>query len=379
VPGSRTRTLVAAAVVLAAAGGAVAAAEVAQAGPQARAAAARPTGPAPATRPVTAVADRASRVVPVAPLRRLTPPDLLVVARHPVGPRRVRQLRHRAGISAVTTADLGVVHVGRRLLHAVGVDPGAVRGFTPTLSARSDALWASVARGELTVSYAESRPFRRHFGAAVNVRHGRRRSVMRVGAFASLGIGRAQVVVDHVAARALGLRRDRLVLVSAPRLSLTAATAAVRDVLGPRVAVHSARPATVDQSQISALALEQIPAPYLALYRAAASTCAGLPWTVLAGIGAVETGHGADTSTSSKGAVGPMQFLPSTFRAYAVDGDGDGVADINDPADAIYSAARYLCLAGAGRGGQALYDAIWGYNHADWYVREVLRYAVAYA
>ena len=50
-----------------------------------------------------------------------------------------------------------------------------------------------------------------------------------------------------------------------------------------------------------------------------------------------------------------------------------------DPADAIYSAARYLCAWGAGLGGQSLYAAIFAYNHADWYVREVIRLAVAYS
>jgi membrane-bound lytic murein transglycosylase B len=139
------------------------------------------------------------------------------------------------------------------------------------------------------------------------------------------------------------------------------------------------RPPHVDQAVISAYARSVIPTRYLALYRAAASTCRGLPWTVLAAIGTVETGNGANTSTSSKGAMGPMQFLPSTFAAYAVDGDGDGVANIQDPADAIYSAARYLCAWGAGLGGQSLYAAIFAYNHADWYVREVIRLAIAYS
>jgi membrane-bound lytic murein transglycosylase B len=100
---------------------------------------------------------------------------------------------------------------------------------------------------------------------------------------------------------------------------------------------------------------------------------------VLAAIGQVESGHGRDTSTSYAGAMGPMQFLPETFDAYAVDGDDDGVADIMDPADAIYTAASYLCANGANRGPQPLYNAIWHYNHADWYVQMVLALAKMYA
>jgi membrane-bound lytic murein transglycosylase B len=116
-----------------------------------------------------------------------------------------------------------------------------------------------------------------------------------------------------------------------------------------------------------------IPADYLARYRRAAASCAGLPWPVLAAIGQVETGHGANTADSSAGAQGPMQFLPDTFAQYAVDADHDGVADIRDPDDAVATAARYLCANGAGAGAQPLRDAIFRYNHADWYVVMVLR------
>lgn len=115
-----------------------------------------------------------------------------------------------------------------------------------------------------------------------------------------------------------------------------------------------------------------VPRSYLALYQSAAATCQGLPWPVLAAIGQVESGHGTNTGPSSAGAMGPMQFLPSTFAAYAVDGDGDGVADIWNPADAIFSAARYLCANGAGGGPRALYNALYRYNPADWYVQLVM-------
>jgi membrane-bound lytic murein transglycosylase B len=118
---------------------------------------------------------------------------------------------------------------------------------------------------------------------------------------------------------------------------------------------------------------------FLALYQKAASYCAGLSWTILAAIGQVESGHGRNDGPSYAGAEGPMQFEPSTFEAYGIDADGDGVKNIDDPADAIYSAANYLCANGAGGGGQALYNAIWHYNHADWYVNMVEKLASLYA
>ena len=109
----------------------------------------------------------------------------------------------------------------------------------------------------------------------------------------------------------------------------------------------------------------------------AAATCPGLPWGVLAGIGQVETDHGRVKAISSAGAEGPMQFLPSTWAIYGVDGDGDGKADIFDQADAVYSAARYLCASGGGQP-DTLYDSIYAYNHSDYYVRTVLSLAAQY-
>jgi hypothetical protein len=72
-----------------------------------------------------------------------------------------------------------------------------------------------------------------------------------------------------------------------------------------------------------------------------------------------------------------MQFMPPTFRSYATDGDGDGRAEINNVADAIFSAASMLCANGAGDPA-GLSSAIWQYNHSDAYVAEVLSIASAY-
>jgi soluble lytic murein transglycosylase-like protein len=100
----------------------------------------------------------------------------------------------------------------------------------------------------------------------------------------------------------------------------------------------------------------------------------GIDWRVLAAINRVETNFGHNTHVSSAGAVGWMQFLPSTWRRWGVDASGDGVADPYDPQDAIFSAARYLDAAGARTD---LRRAIFAYNHADWYVNEVLAIAAS--
>jgi Transglycosylase SLT domain len=128
-----------------------------------------------------------------------------------------------------------------------------------------------------------------------------------------------------------------------------------------------------------------IPASYLTLYRQAARTCPGLTWEVLAGIGTVESSNGQSRARgvhrgkNRKGAEGPMQFEPATFAEYAVRADRTAKLTPYNPADAVFTAARMLCADGAANGPQGLRHAIYAYNHACWYVREVLTLAARYA
>jgi hypothetical protein len=112
----------------------------------------------------------------------------------------------------------------------------------------------------------------------------------------------------------------------------------------------------------------RIPPFLLPIYQAAGIEY-DVPWQVLAAINEIETDYGRNLSVSTAGAVGWMQFLPSTWKRYGVDANGDGVADPYNPVDAIFSAARYLKAAGASKNiGRAIYS----YNHATWYVESVL-------
>ena len=112
----------------------------------------------------------------------------------------------------------------------------------------------------------------------------------------------------------------------------------------------------------------QIPPFLLPIYQAAGIEY-DVPWQVLAAINEIETDYGRNLSVSSAGAVGWMQFIPSTWARYGVDATGSGYADPYNPVDAIFAAARYLHAAGAS---QSLPNAIYSYNHAWWYVQSVL-------
>ena len=118
----------------------------------------------------------------------------------------------------------------------------------------------------------------------------------------------------------------------------------------------------------------EIPPFLLPIYQAC-GTQYDIPWQVLASINKIESAFGTNLNVSSAGAMGWMQFIPSTWAAYGVDANGDGRKDPYNPVDAICAAARYLRAAG---GESDLYNAIFAYNHADWYVQEVLLYARGY-
>src|SRR5919106_4313366 len=98
----------------------------------------------------------------------------------------------------------------------------------------------------------------------------------------------------------------------------------------------------------------------------------GVPWPVLGAINKIESAFGRNMGPSSAGALGWMQFIPSSWERWGMDGDGDGLADPWDPEDAVYAAARYLAAAGAH---DDIARAIFAYNHAQWYVDEVLSLA----
>lgn len=114
--------------------------------------------------------------------------------------------------------------------------------------------------------------------------------------------------------------------------------------------------------------LDQPPAFLIPIYKAAQRRY-HVPWQVLAAINAIETDYGRDLNVSPAGAIGWMQFEPSTWLEWGIRVHGAGAPNPYDPQDAIFSAARYLAASGAP---DHLREAIFAYNHALWYVDAVL-------
>jgi cell wall-associated NlpC family hydrolase len=137
---------------------------------------------------------------------------------------------------------------------------------------------------------------------------------------------------------------------------------AASGITGQEVSACTAQPA-------ASSAAASIPKSYLADFKKA-GTEYGIPWTVLAAIGKVESGFGQNDGPSSAGALGPMQFEPPTWALYGAGGN------IMDPADAIPAAARLLVASGAPGN---LQQALFAYNHSSSYVTDVLDQAARYA
>jgi len=151
------------------------------------------------------------------------------------------------------------------------------------------------------------------------------------------------------------------------RAARKAETAATADLL----------PAPTDLRTVPNFVIERfrIPIFLLPIYQAAGIEY-GVRWEVLAAINEIETDYGRNLNVSYAGAQGWMQFMPATWKMYGTDANRDGERDPYNPMDAIFAAAKYLKAAGAETD---LQGAIFAYNHADWYVADVLERAEAIA
>ncbi|GAA4941368.1 hypothetical protein GCM10023334_052490 [Nonomuraea thailandensis] len=310
-----------------------------------------------------------------------TPARVLAIAAGTV-PRETRlklaKLKH---VQKVTIVDAGAVKISGTGLNLLAVDPSGFRSWTPQPVADQPAVWSALARGELVAETTAMRRLGMILGAVYQVDGGPR---LRVAASAALGLTGVDGLISADVGRTLGFAQGVAVLLHGKEGRI--GEAGVRKALGKGaqvVVLDAAARAPKQQQQPAQEQPQQVsvgrPSSYLELYKAAATRCPGLSWTVLAAIGQVESSHGRNNGPSSAGALGPMQFMPATWKHYGVDGDGDGKKDIWSPYDAVPGAANYLCANKAGQGGERLRKAIWFYNHSWDYVNKVMSIADAYA
>jgi len=312
---------------------------------------------------------------------RLIVPD--VIASVPGGVTRadLARLRTLSGVRAVLAIDGAKITVNGRPLTVLAAAESALRPWTPPATASDPRVWSDFAAGDVITSAAANRTAGLASGGRYPVTAGIR-TELTVGAQAPAGISGVDGIVDAARGRQLGLVRNLAVLVNAPASSPLTLVSQVETALGGHATVIRLVPAEISTSlPVDAVPSTGRPNSYLQLFQeSAARYCPGLSWTVLAAIGQIESADGQNMGPSTAGALGPMQFLPSTWRTWGTDGFGDtGTPNIMNPLDAVPSAARLLCADGAASGGSGLRNAIFDYNHAGWYVDEVLTLAGEYA
>jgi len=336
---------------------------------------AAPAGTGPAGQ--TAAGQTAHGAHAAAAFGRIILPDLLVIEPKGLTPGKIAAIRKITGVRNVLAFDGGEIKADGRPVSVIGVNPGQFRSWTPLRTASDQGFWTALSDGKFVAANSARKRLRLRRGAAYKLAGASTRSVT-FGKAASLGVAGVDLVVNASTSRSLGLVHSVAALISAPGAGLATLTSEVRAELGPKARIVSLRSEQLPANpQVSG----QLPVSYLALFKqSAARYCPGMSWTILAAIGQIESADGTNEGPSSAGALGPMQFLPSTWSAWGITGFGrSGPPDIMNPYDAVPSAARLLCADGAAGGGHALQAAIFDYNHADWYVSEVLGLAGEYA
>jgi hypothetical protein len=319
-----------------------------------------------------------------ASFRQIILPDLLVVAPTGLTSQQLTALDKITGVRNMIAFDGAEIKAGNQPVSVIGVNPSQFRSWVPLQTASDQRFWTALASGQFVASQSARASLGLHRGVSYQLT-GSTSQAVTFGAAASLGIGGVDLLVDTQLSGKLGLVHRVAALISAPGASLATLTTKVRAVLGPSAKIVSLRqqqlPAAPATPAAPAATPGQLPSTYLQLFQeSAARYCPGLSWTVLAAIGQIESADGTNMGPSSAGALGPMQFLPSTWAAWGIDAFGQtGPPDIMNPYDAVPSAARMLCADGAASGGSGLAAAIFDYNHATWYVNEVLALAAEYA
>ena len=303
-------------------------------------------------------------------------PDLAVIEPHGLSVADIGKLGKVRGARDVLAVDGAAIEVRGRRVNVIGVDPQQFRSWTPLATASDQRLWEAIAGGDF-VSAGSARDLLRLHGGTQYQLAGASRVTLTYGGAATFGIAGVNLVVNSSASGALGLIHNVAALISAPGVAMPALKREVRAALGGAGRVVSLRE---PQLPVDTPTSGGKPATYLELFReSAARYCPGMSWTVLAAIGQIESGDGANVGPSTAGAEGPMQFLPSTWQEWGIAAFGEpGPPNVMDPYDAVPSAARLLCAAGAGTPA-GLPRAILAYNHASWYVAEVLALAQQYA
>ncbi len=172
----------------------------------------------------------------IAPLRRLLPADLFVVAPTTLRPGVAAAVGRLPGVTAVQPLDAARIQMDGKLTATLGVDPSAFRAFAAKPTAEAAGLWENVAAGGVAVSYTMGKLDKLPLGRDVLV-NGRRAEELPLAGLGTVGIGGVDAVVSDAVARSLGMPADNAIVISAPHAVLSTLMAQIQKVLPRGAAV----------------------------------------------------------------------------------------------------------------------------------------------
>jgi cell wall-associated NlpC family hydrolase len=177
----------------------------------------------------------------VSPLRKAVTPHVLVASAQTLPAANVDAVRHLKGVQAVEVVDAAQAYVAGKRVGVVGVEPSTFRAFTPDASAKSDALWRNISGGDVAISFTMGKDGGIPLASWTQIGGSQHKTSVRVGAYATMGIGQVDAVVSHATAHDIGMPSGNALLVSAPHTDV----AKLRKALA-KVVPHGTRTAALE-------------------------------------------------------------------------------------------------------------------------------------
>jgi cell wall-associated NlpC family hydrolase len=157
----------------------------------------------------------------VSPLQKAVVPHVLAASGQTIPAANVEAVRHLKGVKSVEVVDAARALVAGKRVGVMGVEPSTFRAYTPEASAKSDALWRNIAGGDVAISFTMGKDGGVPLASWTQIGGTEHKTSVRVGAYATMGIGQVDAVVSHATARAIGMPSGNALLVSAPHTDVT--------------------------------------------------------------------------------------------------------------------------------------------------------------
>jgi cell wall-associated NlpC family hydrolase len=177
----------------------------------------------------------------VSPLQKAVVPHLLAASGETIPAANVEAVRHLKGVKSVDVVDAARALVAGKRVGVMGVEPSTFRAFTPEASAKSDALWRNISGGDVAISFTMGKDGGVPLASWTQIGGSEHKTSVRVGAYATMGIGQVDAVVSHATARTIGMPAGNALLVSAPHTDI----AKLRKSLA-KVLPHGVKTATLE-------------------------------------------------------------------------------------------------------------------------------------